>query len=93
VLHTSSKIAEFCEELDIQQEHPQNNGQAKAVNKIILKGLRRRHKSAKGKWVDELPIILWSYHTTEQTSTKETPFKLTYGHDAMIRVKVREPTL
>jgi hypothetical protein len=90
---TSSKIVEFCQELGIQQifssvELPQTNEQAEVANKIILKGLRQRLKSAKGKWVDELPIVLWSYHITEQTSTK-----LTYGHDAMIPIEIREPTI
>ncbi|RDX88248.1 hypothetical protein CR513_30186, partial [Mucuna pruriens] len=45
-------------------EHPQTNGQAEAANKVILKGLRRRLEEAKGRWVEELPQVLWSYHTT-----------------------------
>ncbi|RDX87976.1 hypothetical protein CR513_30486, partial [Mucuna pruriens] len=36
-------------------EHPKSNGQAEAVNKVILRGLRKRLEEAKGRWVEELP--------------------------------------
>ena len=45
-------------------------------------------EKAKGKWVDELPSILWAYRTTSQVSTGETPFSLVYGTDALIPVEV-----
>ncbi|RDX72153.1 Gypsy retrotransposon integrase-like protein 1, partial [Mucuna pruriens] len=62
-------MTEFCEGLKIKQlftsvEHPQSNGQAEAANKVILTGIRRRLEDAKGRWADELPQVLWSYHTT-----------------------------
>nr|KYP62241.1 Retrotransposable element Tf2 [Cajanus cajan] len=74
-------------------EHPQSNGQAEAANKVILKELKRRLGHAKGSWPDHLPEILWAYRCTPQSSTKETPFRLTYGTDAMIPVEVGEPSL
>lgn len=91
-------IHNFCKELGITQtfsfvEHPQTNGQAKAANKVILNGLRKRLGNAKGLWTEELPSVLWAYHVTPQSSTKETPFRLTYGTDAMIPVEVGEPSL
>ena len=33
---------------------------------------------------------MWAYHTTPQSTTKETPFSLVYGSDAMIPVEVQE---
>nr|KYP40102.1 Retrovirus-related Pol polyprotein from transposon 17.6 [Cajanus cajan] len=36
--------------------------------------------------------VLWAYHCTPQTTTQETPYKLTYGSDAMIPVEVGEPS-
>ena len=36
--------------------------------------------------------MLWLYHTTPQTSTRETPFALVYGIDAMIPIEVMENT-
>jgi len=44
----------------------------------------------KGKWSEEIPRIFWSYHTTPQSTTKETPFSLVYRFDAMIPVEVQE---
>ena len=38
--------------------YPQGNGQAKAVNKVIVGGLKKRLDDAKGKWVEELSHVL-----------------------------------
>nr|KYP44913.1 Transposon Ty3-I Gag-Pol polyprotein [Cajanus cajan] len=70
----------------------QTNGQAEAANKVILRELRKRLGSSKGEWVEELPSVLWAYHCTPQTTTQETPYRLTYGSDAMIPVEVGEPS-
>ena len=39
---------------------------------------------------DEVPRIVWAYHTTLQSSTMETPFDLVYGSDATAPVEIRE---
>ncbi|RDX98991.1 hypothetical protein CR513_18019, partial [Mucuna pruriens] len=93
----SKAMAEFCEGLKIKQvftsvEHPQSNGQAEAANKIILRRLRKRLEEAKGRWAKELPQVLWSYHTTPHSTTNETPFRLTFGTEAMIPVEIGEPS-
>ena len=59
--------------------YPQGNGQAEVVNKVIVSGLKKRLDDAKGKWVEELPHVLWTYRTTPCKSTGETPFSMTYG--------------
>nr|KYP33134.1 Retrovirus-related Pol polyprotein from transposon opus [Cajanus cajan] len=74
--------------LSTSVEHPQTNGQAEAANKVILKELKKRLGSAKGQWPEELPSILWAYHCTPQSTTQETPYRLTYGTDAMIPIEV-----
>ena len=38
--------------------YPQENGQAEAVNKVMVNGLKKRLDDAKGKWVNELPHVL-----------------------------------
>nr|KYP56267.1 Retrotransposable element Tf2 [Cajanus cajan] len=83
----------FLQELGIKHlptsvEHPQTNGQAEAANKVILRELKKRLGNAKGEWPDMLPGILWAYHCTPQSTTQETPYRLTYGADAMIPVEV-----
>ena len=71
----------------------QGNGQAEAVNKIIVNGLKRRLDDAKGRWVEELSHIVWTYRTTPHRSTGETPFSITYGAEAVIPLETGFPTL
>ena len=63
--------------------YPQGNGQGKAVNKVIMNGLKKRLDNAKERWVEELPHVLWTYRTPRK-STGETPFSMTYGAEAVI---------
>jgi len=55
-----------------------------------LRGLKRRLEKENGTWSNEVPRILWAYHTTPQSTTKETPFSLVYGSEAMILVEIQE---
>ncbi|RDY09000.1 hypothetical protein CR513_06706, partial [Mucuna pruriens] len=71
-------------------EHSQSNDQTKVANKIILRGLRRRLEEAKGRWVEKLSQVLWSYHTTPHSATNEISFRLAFGTEAMILVEIWE---
>ena len=71
----------------------QGNGQAEAVNKVIVNGLKKKVNDAKGKWVEELPQVLWTYRTTPRRSTRKTPFSMTYGVEAVIPLEIGFPTL
>ena len=62
------------------------------MNKVILSGLKKRLNDAKGKWVEELPHVLWSYRTTPRRSTGETPFSMTYEAEAVIPLETGFPT-
>ena len=73
--------------------YPQGNGQAEAVNKVIVNGLKKRLDDAKGKWVEELPYVPWTYRTMPHRSTRETPFSMTYGAEAIIPLETGLPTL
>ncbi|RDX96112.1 Tf2-8, partial [Mucuna pruriens] len=84
-------VSDNGDEVFTSVEHPQSNGQAEAANKFILRGLRKRLEEAKGRWAEELPQVLWSYHTTPHSTTNETPFRLTFGTEAMIPVEIGEP--
>ena len=63
------------------------------ANKVVLVELRKRLDSAKGRWPEELVEVLWAYRCTPQSSTNEFPFNLVYGANAMIPVKISEPSL
>ena len=73
--------------------YPQRNGQAEIVNKIIVNGLKKRLDDAKGKWVEKLSHVLWTYWTIPCRSIGETPFLMTYGAETVIPLETGFPTL
>ena len=72
--------------------YPQGNEQAEAVNKIIVNRLKKRLDNAKGKWVEELSHVLWTYRTTPRKSSGETPFSMTYVAEVVIPLETGFPT-
>jgi len=36
--------------------------------------------------------VIWSYHTTPHSTTKETLFTMVYGADAMLPIEIDTPT-
>ena len=59
----SKAFHEFYCDLDIKNRYStptylQSNGQAEAINKTILNGLKKRLDGVKGRWVEELPNVL-----------------------------------
>ncbi|XP_057758495.1 uncharacterized protein LOC130979143 [Arachis stenosperma] len=92
------KFTSFLQNLKIKHhfssvEHPQTNGLAEAANKVILHALRKKLDDAKGLWAELIPEIIWGYNTTIHSTTKETPFRLVYGSDAMIPVEISQSSL
>ena len=93
----SKMFRRYCGELGITNRYstpayPQGNGQAEAVNKVIVNRLKKRLDDAKGKWMEELPHVLWTYRITHRRSTGETPVLMTYGVEAVIPLETGFPT-
>ena len=89
---------DFFQELKIKNlystpRYPQRNGQAEASNKTLLTALKKRLDFAKGKWVEELPRVLWAYRTTARKPTSISPFSLTYEMEAVIPIEIGLPTI
>ena len=89
----SKTFRRYCGELGITNRYStpaysQGNGQEETVNKVIVNGLKKRLDDAKGKWVEELPHVLWTYRTTPCRSTGETPFSMTYGAETVIPLEI-----
>ena len=94
----SKAFRKYCSDLGIKNRYStpaysQGNGQAESVNKVIMNGLKKRLDDAKGKWVEELPHVLWTYRTTPRKSIGETPFSMTYGDEAVIPLENGFPTM
>ncbi|XP_074377661.1 uncharacterized protein LOC141719178 [Apium graveolens] len=86
-----NKFGKFLHHFGVQQKfssvaHPQGNGAVEANNKIIFQGIKKRLGEAKGRWEEELPWVLWTYRTTPRSFTRETPFRLTCGTNALVPV-------
>ncbi|KAJ9536787.1 hypothetical protein OSB04_un000011 [Centaurea solstitialis] len=93
----SDKTRTFCEKRGIKlitstPRYPQSNGLAESSNKVIINSIRKRLKGAKGKWVDELPSVLWANRTTPRASTGQTPYSLVYGCEAVLPIEAQIPT-
>ena len=58
-----------------------------------MSGLKKRLDDIKGKWVEELPHVLWTYRTTPCKSTGQTPFSMTYKAEAVIPLETGFPML
>ena len=89
----SQGFRDFCSGLGIKNQfsslgHPQENGQTEVTNRTLLKIIKTKLDDAKGAWPEELPNVLWAYRITARTPTGETPFRLTYGTEAVIPVEV-----
>jgi hypothetical protein len=63
------------------------NGEVERVNGLILQGMKARmfhDLEAKGRnWHKELPSILWALRTNVNQATRDTPFQLVYGTNAV----------
>lgn len=58
-----SKFIKFLEELKIKRitsspYHPSANSQAEPTNKVIMQNLKKKLEHAKGRWPEELPVVL-----------------------------------
>jgi transposase InsO family protein len=94
---TTREFKDFCADSGIKINyasvlHPQSNGQVERSNDMILQGLNPRIfdrlKPYAGRWVKELPSILWALHTTLSRAMGHTPFSLDYGSEAMLPTEV-----
>ena len=61
----SKAFRRYCCDLAITNRYstlayPQENGQVKAINKVVVSGLQKRSEGVKGRWVKELPHVLWT---------------------------------
>ena len=89
----NAKFRDFCAELGIKNyysspAHPQSNGQAEVTIRTLKAALKTKLEDLKGSWVDYLPEVLWAYRTTQKSATRETPFALAFGTEAVAPVEV-----
>lgn len=83
----------WCAELKIRHffssiYHHQSNGQVEVTNKTLVKILKKKLPKRKGRWVEYLLEVMWSYRITTSQATSETPCLLAFGVEAVIPVEI-----
>jgi hypothetical protein len=74
--------------------HPQSNGAVERANGLIFFGNQKMLVRPKeGKWVDELPKVIWSHNTTVSRATGFTPFRLLFGTEAMTPEEIKNESM
>jgi hypothetical protein len=88
-----AKFSKCCADFDIDHQpssaaHPQTNGQVEITNGLLLQGMKIRmfqDLEARGRnWHKELPSVLWALWTNINRATRDTPFNLVYGVEAVL---------
>ncbi len=64
--------------------HPQTDGLTERFNKTAAQMLTAYVNENQTNWDQILPLSLLAYRTARQSSTRETPFFMTYGRDAFL---------
>ena len=67
---------------------PQANGQVKAINKTINHNLKTKLEDQNGRWVDELPEVLWPYRTTTRTNLRNSILTLIWRNPVEIGISL-----
>ena len=95
----SDKFKEFCKSIGTKIAfasvyHPESNGAVERANRVIFSAISRTlFNLRKGKWVEELPKVMWSHNTTSSRTTGFTPFKLLYGEEPMLPEEIKHQSL
>nr|CAD40002.3 OSJNBb0052B05.5 [Oryza sativa Japonica Group]CAE75887.1 B1234D02.11 [Oryza sativa Japonica Group] len=69
--------------------YAQANGQAEASNKSLIKLIKRNISDYPQQWHTRLAVALWSYRMACHGSIQVPPYKLVYGHEAVLPWEVR----
>jgi hypothetical protein len=94
---TANQFWEFCENVCIEVKyvsvaHPRANGQVERVNGMIIYGLKKRlydeNSKKGGKWIHELPHVVWGLRTQLSKATRQIPFFLVYGSKAILPAEI-----
>ena len=82
-------VAEVCEyfktkKINSTPYHPETNGLTERFNGTLCDMLSTYVVDRQRDWNIFLPIVLFAYRTSVQSTTQETPFRLLYGRDARL---------
>ena len=90
---TGQKMVQFAEDtgfklLTSTPYYAQANGQVEAANENIISIIKRKAKEKPKNWHKVLDEALWACQTSPRESTNTAPFRLTFGHDAVLPIEI-----
>ncbi|XP_016171637.1 uncharacterized protein LOC107613947 [Arachis ipaensis] len=97
-MFTGQRIKNFAASRNISMVtstpyYAQAKGQVEAANKILI-GLIKKHIGNKPRtWHETLSQVLWAYRNSPRGLTGTSPYKLVYGHDAVLPLEINLNTL
>ena len=92
------KVKSFVQEYGIRLIHlspyyAQANGQTEATNEVLIDMIKRTIDDQPRKWHEALSEVLWAYRNSKNKATGLTPFRLTYGQDAILPMEINSKSL
>nr|ABF97387.1 retrotransposon protein, putative, unclassified [Oryza sativa Japonica Group] len=93
-IFVSDEFVQFTDSMGIKllnssPYYAQVNGQAEASNKSLIKLIKRKIFDYPWQWHTQLAEALWSYRMACHGSIQVPPYKLVYGHEAVLPWEVR----
>jgi len=90
---TGQKMVKFVEDTSFKlltstPDYAQANGQVEAANKSLISIIKGKAKGKPKNWHEFLGEALWACRTSPKESMNTTPFRLTFGYDAVLPVEV-----
>jgi hypothetical protein len=95
----SDKFKEFCTSIGTKLAfalvyHPESNGAVEWANKVVFSAISKTlFNLRKGKWVEELPKVVWLHNIATSRTIGFTLFKLLYGEEAMLPEEIKHESL
>jgi hypothetical protein len=92
-------LKEYCKTLGTHANvssvyHLQSNGAIERANGLIFSGIKKcLFNQKKGKWIDELPKVIWSHNTKVSRAMGFTPFRLLFGTEAMTPKEIKNESM
>lgn len=90
---TGSEFWDFCDDFSIKVKyvsvaHPRANGQVERTNGMILDPLRKSlyhdDDTHPGRWLKELPAVIWGLRTQPSRNTGVSPYFMIFGSETML---------
>ena len=94
---TGNAFWDFCNERSIVVKyvsvaHPRATGQVERANGMILDALKKRmyreNDKAPGRWLKELPAVVWGLRTRPSRNTGVSPYFMVYGVEAVLPIDI-----